>query len=517
MVRIPHGAIAAIEDEGPANGMDHEPASDANADGTRFGYLFPDLQHDPAAWLLLESDKTIKDLISLGMNMNEKDSKVTNDADLLSEIPAGYTYFGQFVDHDVTFTSAPRPPEQPTSCDFKKDQVKLMDFKAEGFQNKRQALLQLEVLYRCPALRDGERMQLSEASESVKPIPRPDKYQDVPRQAPDSNPKFDRAALIGDARNDNNLFVSQLHVAFLRAHNAFVEQGHSFKKAQELLRQHYHWIVLHDFLPLIADPVIVTKVLSSATPLYNPTDENFYLPLEFAVAAYRFGHSMIRKQYYYSSNLGGIGFEDLYPLLHMGFKNKSPTLPNDRLIQWERFVTGGHMSNFQFARRIDTQMVDPLFHLLDEKGKKLKCEVRLAVMDLLRGYMLKLPTGQAVAEKLNLPQDQRLTAGEIKAVAEQANNEQAELLDNSEFSTRTPLWYYVLAEAAHFNKGNRLGPVGSTLVAEVLIGLVRRSPASILGSPGSIPTWKPMDTPTGEFKLRDLLEFAGVFDSNATN
>ena len=96
-----------------------------------------------------------------------------------------------------------------------------------------------------------------------------------------------------------------------------------------------------------------------------------------------------------------------------------------------------------------------------------------------------------------------LTAAQLRATA--INDQQRERLEP--FVTRTPLWYYLLAEAKHHG-GNRLGPVGGTIVAEVLVGLVRRSTDSIL----SVPSWKPSlpSAKPGTFTLSDLLRFAGV-------
>ena len=120
--------------------------------------------------------------------------------------------------------------------------------------------------------------------------------------------------------------------------------------------------------------------------------------------------------------------------------------------------------------------------------------------NLLRGYRLRMPTGQAVAKHLGLPV---LTAAQLRATA--ISERQRERLEP--FVSRTPLWYYILAEAKHHG-GNRLGPVGSTIVAEVLVGLVRRSKDSIL----SVPSWKPSlpGAAPGKFVLADLLAFAGV-------
>jgi hypothetical protein len=144
----------------------------------------------------------------------------------------------------------------------------------------------------------------------------------------------------------------------------------------------------------------------------------------------------------------------------------------------------------------------------DEPGLAAK----LAVRNLLRGYQLRMPTGQAVAGALQekfqgVPDIPVLTPQQIKNAA--ANDRQRQVLNDSGFDARTPLWYYILAEAKFHSDGRRLGPVGSTIVAEVLVGLVRRSPDSIL-APGS--TWEP-NLPSeepGEFTLADLLRFAST-------
>ena len=167
---------------------------------------------------------------------------------------------------------------------------------------------------------------------------------------------------------------------------------------------------------------------------------------------------------------------------------------------------------FDKARRIDTKLVEPLATLKDFQGETLPgASGSLAARNLLRGYLLRMPTGQAVARALrrklagvrDIPV---LKRGEINAGA--ASQEQARVLEEAGFLDRTPLWYYVLAEAAALGNGRRLGPVGGTLVAEVLVGLVRRSPDSILRA----HNWEP-NLPSAEpgvFTLNDLLRFAGV-------
>jgi hypothetical protein len=115
---------------------------------------------------------------------------------------------------------------------------------------------------------------------------------------------------------------------------------------------------------------------------------------------------------------------------------------------------------------------------------------------------MRVPTGQAVARSLGL---RALSPDEIIEAA--ASKEQADVLQSAGFSSRTPLWFYILAEAAHSRK-ERLGPVGSTLVAGVLIGLIRETKNSFLQT----RSWTP--TLGAEFKLPDLLRLAGVLNSD---
>jgi hypothetical protein len=135
---------------------------------------------------------------------------------------------------------------------------------------------------------------------------------------------------------------------------------------------------------------------------------------------------------------------------------------------------------------------------------------------------MRMPTGQAVAhalrKKLKGVRDiPVLTPEQLEKNADKVNSDQAEVLKRelpggTKLSKRTPLWYYILAEAAILRKGRRLGPVGSTIVAEVLVGLIRRSPNSILDPDVD---WQP-NLPSADQgrNLADLLRFARVFQSS---
>ena len=473
----------------------------AQAVDTRdFGFLFSGLQDDPDN-LLPERRRTRDALVELGRAMQAGEG---GD----STIPAAYTYFGQFVDHDITLEleSADLPElVDPDLTPLGRTQIR------RNIRNARTATLELDSVYSGSAPRDGEKMRLGKVSQSGGRPQGKDDNNDLPRRGrKPGDPERDREALIGDPRNDENLIVAQLHVAFLRAHNRLVNQGEDFQGARKLLRQHYQHIVLHDFLKKIADPQIVDETIAQ-NRVYTPGEDRLFMPLEFSVAAYRLGHSMVRARYDFNVNFRPASFDQLFTFTALsGELGDFDTLPEIWIIEWENFIDAG--APFNKTRSIDTRLVEPLFELPDIEGHTLQGDrARLAVRNLLRGYLLRLPTGQAVARTLgqrlqgvrNIPV---LTPQQIRSVA---SDEQAQVLQDAEFlERRTPLWYYILAEADFLEGGERLGPVGSTIVAEVLAGLVRRSEGSILRTPGWQPTL-PRAQP-GTFTLTDLLRFARV-------
>jgi nucleoid-associated protein YgaU len=515
MPRVGHGSSATPEQLAQAHAALVERAAEvdlgfavaAPATLQDFDFLFPELQDDPAK-LLPRSATTVRRLKELGRTMVDPGA-ATGDG----TVPAIYTYFGQFVDHDITFETSSfqtadllAPGLAPLPVARIRDELK----------NLRTASLELDSLYGPPAPRDpanhakllvGKVTRLNGTQVPLKRPPGKGDDNDLPREPRNADPLRDRAARIGDPRNDENLIVAQLHLAFLKAHNRLVDQGRSFEEARRLVRRHYQHIVLHDFLKRVADPAIVDRVIAR-NRFYDALAEPFFLPLEFTVAGFRFGHTMVRDTYDFNLNFNPASLGLLFTFTALsGELGDFDTLPDNWIIQWERFVAPGGGRNK--ARRFDTKLADGLFNLQTVTGEveQPADAANLAVRNLLRGYGLRMPTGQALAERLGLP---ALTADELEAAA--ASTRQAKVLRDSGFLQRTPLWYYLLAEARHHG-GQRLGPVGGTLVAEVLVGLVRRSEDSILRSPGwvpSLPAAKP-----GRFDLADLLRFAKVVGGGA--
>jgi heme peroxidase len=471
-----------------------------------FGFLFRELQDDPKN-LLRESRATRDALIELGRTMQDVGGPGGGGN---STIPAAYTYFGQFVDHDITLELL--SAQLPDLVDPELTPLRLAEIR-QKIRNARTATLELDSVYSGLAPRDGAKMRIGEVSQSGGRPQGKDDFNDLPRRRRrPGDPKRDREALIGDPRNDENLIVAQLHVAFLRAHNRLIDdRGEEFGGARRILRRHYQHIVLHDFLKQIADPQIVDETIES-NRVYTPSEDRLFMPLEFSVAAYRFGHSMVRARYDFNVNFQPATLGELFTFTALSGQlgEEFDTLPEVWIIQWEKFVDVGEP--FNRTRSIDTKLVEPLFTLPDIQGRPRQGDrARLAVRNLLRGYLLRLPTGQAVARALrqklqgvrNIPV---LTPQQITNGAQ--SPQQAQVLEQAGFLERTPLWYYILAEAAILEEGERLGPVGSTIVAEVLVGLVRRSESSIL----SMDNWQPTlpSAQPGTFTLTDLLKFARV-------
>ncbi|MGH3914779.1 MAG: peroxidase family protein [Pseudonocardiaceae bacterium] len=532
MPRLPHGTVVTVDmaqesqrDPTLPDDVVRRPARPADLQD--FDFLFPTLQADPAN-LLPESTTTLVHLKALAETMEDLDELGgAND----SPVPAAYTYFGQFVDHDTTFEV--QPADLPASLSGSVPQLLAEDMVPlplgeirNVIRNFRTATLDLDSVYGLPAPRDpanGDKLRLGTVTSlngTEPPLLRPPGKgddNDLPREPPSDDILHDRAALIGDPRNDENLIVGQLHVAFLKAHNRLVDEGRTLERAQRALRRHYQHIVIQDFLKRVADPAIVDRVLRRGNRWYNPSNRSVFMPLEFAVAAYRFGHTMVRARYDFNLNFNinrpldsQATLEALFTFTALSGEIAGlDTVPDNWIIEWENIIGNGSNPG-RHARRFDTQLAAlsgdqrvALFNLQTPEGQSEPgLAAFLSTRNLLRGYRMRLPTGQAVARLLRLPV---LTPEQLRATSASPAQEQA-LVDGG-FLDRTPLWYYVLAEAKH-QGGARLGPVGSTIVAEVLIGLVRRSADSILNAPNWAPSLP--STRRGRFELADLLRFAGV-------
>lgn len=423
-------------------------------------------------------------------------------------IPAGYVFLGQFIDHDVTMLRVNGKSSDPFGGE--------VDLKTVA--NFRTPFLNLETIYGFEIAKSeaepSRRDLLEDESEAILRIGKTIAFgrvkeefadQDLPRK-PGS-----KEALLVDPRNDENLAVAQTHVMFIRFHNAVVRRHlnddekdpNTFKKARKIVIQHYQWIVLHDFLEKILKPSVLADVLTSGNQFYFPDKKRPYIPLEFSVGAFRLGHSMIASNYNwnrlfndepFSDRLGTATLMDLQRFTTKGEMNNQTRLPSDWVINWKWFHRVGNRQGqkLNLAERITTKLAR--FTMPTERYER---QFSLAAMDLFRTGIHSLPTGQAVARAISGSDDRVLEPEQIANLLPQSLK--------SVFSKETPLWFYLLAEAEIEEQGYTFGEIGSRIMAEVFVELIKLSEYSILQD-GFLPNRDWSDA-FGRFGMPELIRF----------
>jgi hypothetical protein len=261
---------------------------------------------------------------------------------------------------------------------------------------------------------------------------------------------------------------------------------------------HYQWLVLHEFLPLVVGQTMVDDVLANGRRFYTSGLGEAFMPVEFAGACYRFGHSMVRPSY--RANLKGDNGSPFFGFIFDPGQNTAGSDPTDlrggfraprRFIGWQTFFDFGD-GNVKRNKRIDTRISTPLFTLPLGAIASHDQPTVLPQRTLLRHLTWSLPSGQAIASAIGLSPISKQDLKELKPYG---------------FDSSAPLWYYALKEAQLLVDGLHLGPVAGRIVAEVLIGLLQTDPNSFLVAQ---PTWHPTLGSSGTFKMTDFLNYAGV-------
>jgi hypothetical protein len=434
-----------------------------------------------------------------------------------STIPAGYTYLGQFIDHDLTFD---------------KTNVTLSANVAPAdLLQGRSPSLDLDSLYGAGPgdpgsarfyAANGRKLRLGR-TDAVGPGPL-GAHQgfDLPR----SNSR--KRADIPDFRNDENLAVAQTHLAFIRFHNRVIDElasvpaGMRFAAARRAVVKHYQWMVRHDFLPRICEPAVVDDVFTNGRKVFEvgavPTDVPT-MPIEFSVAAFRLGHSMIRRAYNWNREFpddqGTLDFLFEFSGTSGSLGNGSH-LPSNwiadfrRLYPFQQAALKVPPAKLNHAKRIDTLLVDPLAHLrpgsFGATGRPADPLVaNLAFRNLARARMVKLATGQGMltfmaAKGVALT---GLTAAQLRDGNNGASLAALTAEERTTFLDHTPVWFYILREAEL--NGGKLTGVGARIVAETFHRAIEGSKASIVRDPAFKPEFGPDDH---TFDMRDLLFFA---------
>lgn len=412
---------------------------------------------------------------------------------------AGVTFFGQIMDFDVTF-----------------DHASVLGTPTDPFKtrNARIPLFDLDSIYGEGPV--GTPQYYDTADLAKLRIESSGVFEDLPRTA-------DMTAIVPEPRLDQHLMIAGLTCAFIQFHNraadyvraqqALTDYLQVFNEAKRLTLWHYHWLIVREFLPLLIGPALVDDIQSRGRQHYQPEMGLATMPIEFQGAAFRCGHTMVRPSY--RANLKGDNGKPFFGFIFdpkLGDIPSAPNVdPNDlrggfraprRFIGWQTFFDFND-GQVKHNKQMDTKISSPLFSLPLGAIANHKPPIALPQRNLLRHITWSMPSGQAIADAMGVD---RLSPGDLDELKPYGLG-----LESS-----TPLWYYILKEAALVpdtdigqNKGGfHLGPVGGRIVGEVVLGLLQTDASSwLVRQPGWTPT---LQKPGPDFRMTDFLTFAGV-------
>jgi hypothetical protein len=461
-------------------------------------------------------------------------------------MPAGYTYLAQFVTHDLTFDTRSSLAQQTGPG---------------ASTNARTPRFDLDCLYGAgpsdqPYMygADGATLLLGKTL---------GRNLDLVRTSPPA-PEAARA-IIGDPRNDGNSIICQLQIAFIRFHNEVVrrlkDEGRTselFERARNVVRWTYQRILVEDFLPRLVSAEVRDRFEKQRCPNERgrSTDPTAYrlapsplnaIPLEFSKAAFRFGHSMVRNGYRLNSRYDPVhifgatdaqrehdlvGFEPLedehviddWSLFFPDSTGEGGGIPRPGVKRARNYDSDGS-KRLQYSFKIDTSLVDPLVNLPERIDRG--AGRSLILRDLRSGRTEELASGQKVAGLLDTPplsESKHLRTRRKKPKENESDPTTFEFVQiDGAFKERTPLWFYILAEAQapmldvlagqNFTcdekflrhnsvaTGTQLGWVGGTIVLETFHGLLDSDPASYRNHPNAAE-WTPM---IRDFRMWDLV------------
>lgn len=388
-----------------------------------------------------------------------------------SSIPAGYTYFGQFLDHDLTFDNTSVLTEPANLATLQNTETNLLDLSCVyGINN---TSLNNNGLFDIGKTANGE--------------------DDVPRNA-------NGVAIIADPRNDENLIISQLHLAFLKFHNkVFVEIktanptltiSQLITKTKQTVVWHYQWLIVHDFLADLCGKFFTRIINSTGSLSIHPNVQSMYpnLPIEFTGAVYRFGHSMVRDAYYVNAAF------DVFPIFSPSLPpplvsipdlRGSRPIPASQTIDWSMFFPMPFHKGFQVAENFDNFITESLYNLPIPEVVSGMTNI-LPLRNLMRGaFTYQLPSGQDLATAMGIPPDEILKASNGSMVFQTLNP----LVTATEinhltavFGEQTPLFYYILKDNHVNGNGQHLGSLASKLIGDTFMCLLSRDSNSFLNN-----------------------------------
>ena len=512
---------------GQHGAQDNAPTPVNGSAGRRsYTYLFPELANHESAGLFpgTSPEETLQRLKSFEVAYRSCDFPTQR-----MKLPAAYTYFGQFINHDISapvggllLEAATIPPSHIINSQDPPGLDKLIRAPDTGpilqrIKNEQDRPMMLDSLYaEGPASSNPEVCGLFEAdglrfriaktvrlsvhalaaiTKQPESVIHRDNAPDIPRDG------VNRKALIADRRNDENLLISQIHLALMLLHNKAVaalndvEPDHvrRFQRARQLVTLHYQWLILNDYLPHLLSAGVLEKVMAQPARL-KKADE---VPMEFTTAAFRFGHSMVSQTYDFNENFGNRGRVRNFASLHdlFVFTSRSgmgdPTgataqLPDHWVADWERLtsLTSAELSG---ADRIDMSFAQDMLNHLTHMGNLTHASIFFR--NLVRGFHRRISFGQDLARAYGL---EPMTAAQVLAAvpsSSDGSDAAQRAISQHGLDKHTPAWLYFLCEAKALEEGQRLGPTASHIVADTIVGLLKRNAHSVINADGG--GWHP--------------------------
>lgn len=430
-------------------------------------------------------------------------------------IPAGFTYFGQFIAHDLI-----------TDRDF--PTLRLEPLYGGGSEQSPRLYVRFESELPERQWTGYQTMGFEKAfnafDHTMMRVYRTATAYDVPREEESTDRNGKSGAEMGNAANDRNFVLAQLHCAFIRFHNAvvawLVQQDETWSgdallaKAQEIVIRHFQWVVVHQYLYLLAGENLVNQLLhdDQAFRFFNPSSHPVLMP-EFTHAALRMGHSQIREIYIFpllppekptafhrhkrvklfASSRENQEYEAQYTEyrkqkadFHAGVVATPPIPPaaaqylgdmrggihrNNLRMDWSFFFDFTRLDSTKEAPQpsfaIDHKLASPIYDLFFLKERK-----SLPQRDILAAT--DLPSGHSVALAYSvLYPDEGLTLLTSEQVFDILGIGGLRVED-------LPLWVYILLEAEIQHAGTRLGGLGARILAEQIIWVLKKDPKSFL-------------------------------------
>lgn len=401
-------------------------------------------------------------------------------------VPLGMIFLGQFIDHDITFDTESRfnSVNDPNEIEnFRTPNLDLDCLFGEGPEDE-------PFLYEAKSLKlitGKTNKNLGQAREFEK--------EDLARNGQGK-------AIIGDPRNDENRIISQLQLLFIRFYNKVYDKVANensgfvdmevYEEARRITTWHYQWIILKEFLPKLVGADLMLDIIHHGRKWYRPKKRPF-IPVEFSVAAYRFGHSMIPQKLRLQP---GGDENDLFSDQIGGGFSKIDNL--DQIVNWNQFfdIDG----STQLATKLDTKLSSELLRLpfLIDNVRIPEFQKSLATRNLMRGNSFLLPSGESVSKCMGMDQ----------AIIDRVADTARDIVRGTsiDFSKGIPLWFYILTEGEEIGRdgipGEGLGPVGGRIVGEVLYGLLQLDENSFVSSNRN---WVPTLTENNSFSMKEMI------------